>query len=229
MNTATVPASEGRTILYHRRHAKQQAVKTVGHLVPAVVLLLGVAPILAGDEPLTFMAGLEVAVGIAYLVLMVRELLQLRHNPFHRERVAWLEMASAGILALEGYHIWHRHHVAELAGGPHKVHALPWVYGAVALAYVVLAFRLNKLAERSYLHLHADGFAVRIHRLGRAHTLRWADIGAVEPAGTADLLIHHADGQTHRVSFANLHEGAHHRDQLLAHVAQHQPARPEAG
>ncbi|MDO7853762.1 hypothetical protein [Hymenobacter convexus] len=216
MNVAT-PAAEGRTTLYHRRYAKQQAAKTLGHVAPALVLFFGVVPILSGEEHLTFLGALEIAVGAAYLGLMARELRHLRHNPFHREPVAWLELAAASILALESYHIWHRHHAAELAGAPHRLHVLPWLYAAVALMYVVLAFRLNQLTDRQFLHLHADGFAVRTHRLGPAHELTWAEVTAVEPVGPADVLVHRADGQQHRISFANSHDGAAHRDRLLAH------------
>ena len=95
MNAAPSPAAEGRTVLYHRRHAQQQVAKSLGHLSPAVVLLLGVAPVLAGEEHLTLLLALEIALGAAYLVLMVREMLHLRHRPFHRESVAWLELAAA--------------------------------------------------------------------------------------------------------------------------------------
>jgi hypothetical protein len=211
---ATVP--EGRTTLYHRRHANQQRGKSLGHVGPAVVLLFGVGPIIMGDERLTFMSALEIAVGTLYLVLMVRELLHLRHNPFHREPVAWLELAAAGILALESYHIWHRHHEAELAGAPHKLHVLPYVYGAVAVAYVILAFRMQQMDARRFLHIHDDGFAVRTQRMGSSHTLRWAEVASVEAQGPADLLVRHVDGQTHRISFATVHDGAQFRDQLLA-------------
>ena len=217
MNPAIPPAAEGRTTLFHRRHAKQQRGKTVGHLGAAVVLVLGVAPILSGAEPLTLLVGVEVLVGAAYLVLMVRELLHLRHHPFHRERVAWLELAAASILALESYHNWHRHHLAELATGVHRVHTLPWVYAALAVVYVVLAFRMKQLDGRRFLHLHPEGFAVRTRRLGPATALRWTEIATVEPAGATDLLVHRPDGQAHRISFADVHQGAAHRDQLLAH------------
>ena len=225
-----VPASAaGPVTLYHRRHARQQRGKTLGHLVPAVVLLMAVSPVLQGREPLTLLVALEFLVGAAYLVLMVRELLHLRHNPFHRERVAWLELAAAGILALESYHIWHRHHEAELASGIHKVHFLPWIYGATAIAFVVMAFRMKQLDGRRFLHLHPEGFAVRTSRLGAAHKLRWADVAAVEPAGSADVLVHHVDGQTHRISFADLLDGPAHRDSLLAHVARQLPPATEPG
>lgn len=226
MKTAT-PAAEGRTILYHRRYAKQQVGKALGHIAPALVLFFGVVPILTGEEHFTFLGGLEIAVGAAYLGLMVRELRHLRHNPFHREPVAWLELAAAGILALESYHIWHRHHAAEQAGAPHRLHVLPWLYAAVALMYVGLAFRLNKLTDRQFLHLHAHGFAVRTQRLGPVHDLTWAAIAAVEPVGPADVLVHHANGQPHRISFAHLHDGAAHRDRLLAHAATHVPPAPK--
>ncbi|MBF9144229.1 hypothetical protein [Hymenobacter properus] len=227
MNTAS-PAAEGRTTLYHRRHAKQQVGKSLGHMAPALVLFFGVVPILTGAEPFTLLAGLEIAVGAAYLVLMVRELLHLRHNPFHREPVAWLELAAAGILALESYHIWHRHHEAELAGAPHRLHVLPWLYAAVALMYVGLAFRLSQLTDRTFLHLHAGGFAVRTQRLGPAHELTWADVAAVEPDGPADALVHRTNGEKHRISFANTHDGAAHRDRLLAHAAEHLAPAPKA-
>ncbi|WP_210517545.1 hypothetical protein [Hymenobacter terricola] len=218
MDTVTSPAAGGPATLYHRRHARQQFAKTLGHVGPAVVLLLAIGPIVAGAEPFTWSVVLEFAVGAAYLVLMVREIRHLRHNPFHREPVAWLELAAAAILALESYHIWHRHHLAELAGGPHRVHTLPWVYAALAVVYIVLAFRMKQLDGRRFLHLHPDGFAVRTTRLGPPQELRWADIAAMEPAGPTEVLVRRHDGQTHRISFADLHEGAVHRDRLLDHA-----------
>ncbi len=200
--------------------------KSLAHLVPAAVLVTGLLPVVAGTEPFTLLVALAFLFGATYLGLMVRELRHLRHNPFHRERVAWLELAAAGILALESYHSWHRHHAAELAGGPHRVHLLPWAYAAMALVYVALAFRMKQLDGRRFLHLHPDGFALRTTRLGRAHALRWADLAAVEPAGPADLLLHHTSGRTQRISFANLHDGAAHRDALLAHAAKAMSTEP---
>lgn len=230
MNTAAPSAAEGRTTLYHRRHARQQVGKTLGHFVPAVVLVLGLAPAVSGAEPFTFLRVLEVLIGAAYLVLMVQEWRHLRHNPFHRGPVAWLELAAAAILALEGYHIWHRHHEAELlAGGPPKTHVLPVLYAAVAVMFVVMAFRMKQLDGRRFLHLHAHGFTLRTTRLGASQQMRWADIAAAEPAGAADLLVHQPSGETRRISFATMHNGAAHRDQLLAHVARHLSAPPEAG
>ena len=217
MNAPATPAPESRTTLHHRRHAKTQRAKSLGHLVPAVALLLAVLPVLSGQEPFTRLVALGFLVGAAYLVLMVRELRHLRHTPFHREPVAWLELAAAGILAFESYHIWHRHHLADLASGVPNVHFLPWLYAAMALAFVVMAFRMNQLAGRRFLHLHADGVAARTHPLGRAQELRWAAAAAVEPAAAADLLIRRHDGQTRRLSFADVHDGAAHRDRVLAH------------
>ncbi|GAB3326577.1 hypothetical protein GCM10027511_36590 [Hymenobacter humi] len=214
------PEAQDRTTLFNRRHPRRQLAKALGHFGPALVLVSGVAPILSGAEPFTFMAGLELAAGAAYLALMVRELVHLRHNPFHQEQVAWLELAAAAILALESYHIWHRHHVAELAGAPHRLHVLPWLYAAVACMYVVLSLRMRQLASRLYLHLHGDGFAVRTGQLGSAHHVRWADVAAVEPAGPTGVLIRRLDGQEHRIAFDRLHDGPAHRDRLLAHARQ---------
>ncbi|WP_460557082.1 hypothetical protein [Hymenobacter daeguensis] len=222
MNTTETDRAAGEPVtLYHRRHARQQVAKAIGHVGPAVLLLLGIMPMLTGGERLTLISGLEIAIGALYIGLMVRELRHLRHNPFHQERVAWLELAAAAILAMESYHIWHRHHAAELAGAPPRVHTLPWLYAALAVGYVVLAFRLHKLSGRRFLHLHAEGFAVRTRHLSPAHHLRWADIAAVEPEGAADVLVRRPDGRTHRVSFASVHEGAAHRDRLLAHAQQY--------
>jgi hypothetical protein len=153
-----------------------------------------------------------------YIGLMLREWRHLRHNPFHSERVAWLELAAASILVIEGYHIWHRHHEAELAGAPPRLHLLPWVYGTVACVYVILAFRMQQLTGRTYLHLHADGFAVRTGRFGKEHKLRWADIATVAPDGATGVLVRRTDGQEHRIVFDSLHDGAAHRDKLLAHL-----------
>jgi hypothetical protein len=205
-------------MLSNRRHPRRHFAKALGHLGPALVLVSGVAPVLTGAEPLTFLAGLELVVGAAYLVLMARELLQLRHNPFNQARVAWLELAAAAILALESYHSWHRHHEAALAGAPPRPHLLPWLYAAGAVVYVVLALRMRQLANRLYLHLHDDGFAVRTGQFGRAHHVRWADVAAAEPAGPTGVLIRRTDGQEHRIAFDRLHDGPAHRDRLLAHV-----------
>jgi hypothetical protein len=174
--TAALNPVEGLTTLYHRRHARQQVGKTFGHLGPAVVLLMGIAPVLAGTELLTPLLAFEVLVGAAYLGLMVRELLHLRHQPFHREPVAWLELAAAAILALESYHIWHRHHESELAGRPHKTLILPALYAALAVLFVVMAFRMKQMDGRRFLHLHPGGFALRTKRLGVKQELGWADI-----------------------------------------------------
>jgi len=230
MNTvASSAAVQGPITLYHRRHGKQQVAKAIGHVGPAVLLLLGVAPILTGEESITLLSGLEVVIGAIYLALMVRELRHLRHNPFHRERVAWLELAAAAILAMESYHIWHRHHEAELAGAPHRVHTLPWLYAALAVVYVVLAFRMRQMDAHRFLHLHPEGFAVRTKGMRQAHRLHWADITTVESEGSADVLVHRADGQTHRISFANVHDGLEHRARLLEHVQQQlSPVAPPA-
>lgn len=227
METVAPTAVEGPVLLYHRRHVKMQRAKSLGHIGPAVVLLFAVSPVLEGREPFTLLVALEFLVGAAYLVLMVRELRHLRHNPLHRERVAWLELAAAGVLALESYHIWHRHHVAELASGVPNVHLLPWIYAATALAFVVMAFRMKQMDGRRFLHLHPDGLSVRTKRLGAPQHLRWSEVAAVEPHGPADLLVRRHDGQTQRISFASLHEGIAHRDRLLAHAAQALAPAPE--
>ena len=219
MNAATPPSdAEDRPTPSHRHHTRRRFAKTLGHLGPALVLVGGVAPLLSGAEPLTVLRGLELLLGAAYLVLVAREIWHLRHNPFHQEAVAWLELAAAGILAIESYHIWHRHHEAELAGAAHRFHVLPWLYAVVACAYVVVAFRMRQLATRQFLHLHAEGFAVRTGRHGRAHHLRWADIAAVEAAGATGVVIRRTDGQEHRIAFDRLQDGAAHRDRLLAHL-----------
>lgn len=211
------PVAGAPVTLHHRRYAKQQRAKALGHLGAAFVLLAGVLPVLAGTEPLAPLRALEVAVGAAYLVLLARELRQLRHNAFHHGRVAWLELAAAGILALEGYHSWHRHRAANLARGTHVFHALPYVFWAVALVYVGLAFAAQQLGRRRYLHLHPDGFGLRTRLLGRARQGRWADLAALEAEGPAAALLRFADGRRQRVSFAHLHEGPAHRDQLVAY------------
>lgn len=219
MNAAPpTSGTDDRTTLFHRRHTRRQFAKTLGHLAPALVLVGGLGPLLSGEESLTVLRAVELLVGTAYLVLMVREIWHLRHNPFHQEAVAWLELAAAGILAIESYHLWHRHHEAELAGAPARFHALPWLYGAVALVYVVLAFRMRQLATRLYLHLHKDGFAVRTGRFGRAHNLSWADIASVEEAGKSGVLVRRTDGEEHRIVFDSLLDGEAHRDRLLAHL-----------
>jgi hypothetical protein len=218
MNTPVPSEAAGRIKLYHQRHGRRQMGKALGHIAPAAVLVSSVLDVVSGKEVLSWLTGLEFVVGAAYLLLMVRELLHLRHNPHHQERVAWLELAAAGILFLEGYHSWHRHHEANLARGTHTVHLLPYCLCAVALFFVVQAFTLSRFHARRHLHLHEEGFSGRLHPLGRAFEFRWADIAVVEPVGPADLLVLDRDGRRHRYSFQSLHDGPAHRDRLLAHA-----------
>ena len=207
------------TTLYRQRHVRRQRGKTLAHLVPAVVLLSGALEVATGAEPLSGLRLIEFVVGAAYLLLMARELRHLRHQSLpHHEPVAWLELAAAGILALEGYHIWHRHHAAALISGSTKFHVLPWLYGALALFYVGLAFGLRHLIERRFLHLHPAGFRGRVGLLRPAFRYEWAEVARVEPAGPADLVVVHRNGQRQRISFAGLHDGPTRRDELLAHA-----------
>lgn len=221
------PASPDFFVLYHKRRARMERAKSLSHLVPAFVLLSGLVSVLTGNEPFTLLVGLEIVVGAAYIVLLIREQRHLQKYPTHHEQIAWLELASAGILAMEGYHIWHRHHEKALQTGESRLHILPWLYAALAVWYVVLAFRMGKLHERRHLHLHAEGVSGRLHPFGRKFRYVWADIVRVEPQGAADVLLHHADGREQRLSFAALFDGPAHRDRLVAHFAQQQARKSE--
>jgi hypothetical protein len=214
-------AAGGPTTLFHRRHARRQRGKTLAHFAPAAMLLFSAVAVVSGDEPLSWITGLEFVVGAAYLVLMVRELRQLRHHAHHLENVAWLELAAAGILALEGYHIWHRHHETEARSGPHAFHVLPWLYWALALGFVGMAFGAARLLQRRHLQLHEGGFAGRLHPLRPRFQYDITELAAAEPAGAADLLLTRTNGQQQRLSFEALHDGPAHRDRLLAHIRQH--------
>ena len=217
MNTAD---SSGPVTLYHKNRIRIERARSLSHLMPALILLGGLSALFKGAEPLTPLLALEVAVGAAYVLLLVRELRQQRrHGPAHHEKVAWLELAAAGILALEGYHIWHRHHETALRTGEHRLHVLPWLYWAVAFWYGLMAFGLARLYQRRFLHLHAQGFGGRLHLFGRRFAYGWAEVARVEPAGETDVAVHHTDGRQQRLSFKNVYDGPAHRDRLLAHVA----------
>jgi len=197
----------------------------LSHAVPAAILVSGLLPVLVGAERLTSLLALEIGVGACYLALMVREFGHLRHPTPHHEPIAWLELAGASILALEGYHIWHRHHEQALATGRATFHVLPWLYFGVAVVYVGLAFGMSHLLNRRYLHLHPTGFGGRLQLLGQPFHFDWAQVRTVEPVGQADVLVHSlAGGPPRRLSFEHLHGGAAHRDRLLAHAQEAVPA-----
>ncbi|WP_188815884.1 hypothetical protein [Hymenobacter cavernae] len=218
MKTAASAGTEPIT-LYHRRHTQRTRGKALSHLAPAAVLLVSALGAFTSSESLSALVWLEFAIGAAYLVLMVRELRHLGHGPLHHERVAWLEIAAAGILALEGYHIWHRHHEAEAVSGVHRFHLLPWLYWVLAVWYILMAFGIARILDRRYLHLHEEGFSGRLTLLGKPFAYRWHEVARIEPADNAAVIIHLTDGQTRQLSFADLHNGATHRDQLLTRAA----------
>ncbi|RPD43675.1 hypothetical protein DNI29_23345 [Hymenobacter sediminis] len=209
---------EGKRTLFPRQHVRRQVGKALGHLVPAGILALGVGPLFSGAEPFTLLAGVEVVVGLTYLVLMVRELRHLRQHPLHQKPIAWLELAAAAILALESYHLWHRHHATQVAGAPPRTHVLPWLYALVALLYVGLAFSLQWVTQRRYLHLHAEGLSLRTGLFSPVHRVRWADLAAVEPVGPSGVRLRYRDGREYDLDFAGFRQGAAHRDHLLAHA-----------
>lgn len=214
-------------LLYPRRYHKSARARALSHLVPAMLLVSGLLPLMQGQERLTLLLTLEIIVGAAYLILMVRELRHLRHPTPHSEAVAWLELAAAGILGLEGYHIWHRHHLHALATGTHQVHLLPWFYAAAAVMYVGLAFGASQLASRRYLHLPPTGFEGRLQMLGPVFRFDWAQVQAVQPVGPAAVLIHTQAGPQ-RLSFEHLLHGEAHRDRLLTHAQTYLPAATTA-
>jgi hypothetical protein len=211
------PAAPGPIILYHKRRARIERAKGLSHLVPAAVLLSGVFGVVTGREPFTLLLGLEVLVGVAYILLLLREIQHTRHHPNQHEPIAWLELAAAGILALEGYHIWHRHHETFLRTGEHKFHVLPWVYATLAVWYVGMTFGIGRIYERRHLHLHAEGFSGRLQPFGQRFAYTWSEVDRLEPSGPTDVLVHHSNGQQQKISFANVQNGPAMRDQLLAH------------
>lgn len=211
------PATSGPVTIYPKRRAQMERAKSLSHLVPAVVLLSGVLGVVGGKERFSVLLAIEIAVGATYLLLLARELRHLRRHPFHHEPVAWLELAAAGILALEGYHIWHRHHEKALQTGQHRFHVLPWLYAGLAVWYVGMAFGMKRLQERRHLHLHDAGFSGRLHPFGRRFAYTWPEVTHLEPIGLTDVLVHHPDGSQRRLSFQKLHEGEALRNQLLAH------------
>ncbi|HEX8426625.1 hypothetical protein [Hymenobacter sp.] len=211
------PSATGRIILYHKRRVRIERAKGFSHLVPAAVLLSSLLDVVSGREPFTVLVGLEILVGVSYVLLLLREMRHLRHHPDQHPQVAWLELAAAGILALEGYHIWHRHHEKELLTGEHKFHVLPWLYAGLAVWYVAMAFGIGRIYERRHLHLHAEGFSGRLHPFGRRFAYTWPEVDRLEPSEPADVIVHYRNGQQQRLSFANVQNGPAMRDQLLAH------------
>jgi hypothetical protein len=212
-------AATGPITLYPKRRVQMERAKGLSHLAPAMVLLGGMLGVMRGTERFTLLLAIELVVGAAYLLLLVRELRHLRHHPNQHERVAWLELAAAGILALEGYHLWHRYHEKELLTGEHKVHILHWLYATLAVWYVFMAFGLGRLHERRHLHLHAEGFSGRLHPFGRRFAYTWDELDRLEPNGSADVVVHHTNGGQRHLSFKSILAGPALRDQLLAHGA----------
>lgn len=106
---------------------------------------------------------------------------------------------------------------------------LPWLYGAVAAGYALLAFHPAWLVRRRGLRFTPDGFWLRRWALGRARRVHWAALRAVVPVGTGpDLLLFTSTED--RPEPLELHQylnGSVLFDQLLAQAAAHGVALEE--
>lgn len=186
------------------------------HLVPAMVLVSGAFGVLVGAEALTPLLALELFAGGAYLLLLIPELRRQRAGHVHHGAIDWLEVAAAAILGLEAWHIAHRHHVTDGATGQAATfHALPWLYAAVAVAYLALAFGWLNLHGRRFLALDATGIRARLQPFGKSQVIRWDELTAAEAVGENAVRLSRRSGPPVTLSFAHVADGHHHRTTLL--------------
>ena len=135
--------------LFTARDARRDRVKGLDHLVPAGVLVVGAVDAFRRHEAGGFRA-LELAVGTVFVALLLAHWVRVRTRPapvpgpVHGPGPVWLELAAAGLLGLEAYHLAHR----PAAGPGHPWHLLPWAYGALAGWYVLQAFHRARPASR---------------------------------------------------------------------------------
>ena len=179
--------------LFTARDARRDRVKGLDHLVPAGVLVVGAVDAFRRHEAGGFRM-LELAVGAAFVVLLVEHWVRVRTRPApvpgpaHGHGPVWLELAAGGLLGLEAYHLAHR---PAAATGPSHWHLLPWAYGALAVWYVLQAFHRARPASRRRLHVTAEGFWLRRWVLGRARRVSWSALRALVPVGVGpDLLLY---------------------------------------
>jgi hypothetical protein len=186
------PAPSASHELFTAHDARRARVKGLDHLVPAGVLVVGAVDAFRRHEASGFRV-LEFAVGAAFVALLLAHWVRVRTRPApvpgpaHGPGPVWLELAAAGLLGLEAYHLAHR----PAAGPGHPWHLLPWAYGALAGWYVLQAFHRARPASRRRLHVTAEGFWLRRWVLGRARRVSWAALRALVPVGPGpDLLLY---------------------------------------
>ena len=219
-----LPAATAHYPLLTERSARRERFKGLNHLVPAVVLVQGATDAITHHD-VNWARGLELALGMVFVVLLVRHWYAVRHRPTgpappHRPEPhgpEWLELAAGGILAMEGYHLWLR---PALVAATHKFHVLPWLYGAVAIWYVLMAFHRARPSSRRSLCITPAGFWLRRSVLGRAHRVPWAGLRALAPVGEGpDLLLYPLDGgQPQPLALHQYLNGSWLSEQLLAHA-----------
>jgi hypothetical protein len=181
----------------------------------------------SGDA--TWMRWLEMAIGAAFLFAWFMDWRSRKaahghpaHHHFGGLAVDWLELAGAGIFMMEAIHLWHRGNEAYARTGVYKPHMLPWVYGFLALIYVIRAFGEERIESMKGLHLDASGFRVRRRIFGRTSRVQWSTVRShsVSPERN-EILFHRVEGgEPVRVSFASYPNGKELCDRLADHAAQ---------
>jgi len=157
------------------------------HLNAAFFILKAVAErLIVENRAISLFTLLEVVVGVAYIVLFVK---QLRHqHTSHQARVSWLEIVGAAIFYIEGMHKMH-------AGADY----IQYAYFGLSILYLLMGLFYRKLMQHRYLHLDALGFSGRLSVL-RSVKFRWQDIKELR-SNNNKLIVLDQDNQEKLLNF----------------------------
>ncbi len=189
------------------RKAKQRMM--VNHLIPgAMLLILGVEALSGGGDAHIYSAWLNIVVGVAVIVAVVREL--RKKSPHEHSVIGWVDAFAGCVIIVEGINHYH----------PHKVFQPAYFYWLAGLLTILLGVFHQKVSSVRRITFRKEALSVRT-RLLRTFTISWSAIASIRFSRDALVLRTH-DGETRRLRLKNYENIEQIRGAFSAEAALHE-------
>ncbi len=189
------------------RKAKQRM--KVNHLIPgATLLILGVEALGGGGDAHVYSAWLNIVVGGAVIVAVVREL--RKRAPREHSVIGWVDAFAGCVIIVEGINHYH----------PHKGFQPAYLYWLAGLLTILLGVFHEKVSSVRRITFRKEALSIRT-RLLRSFTISWDAIASIQFSRDA-LVLQTQDGGTLRLGLKNYENIEQIRDAFSAEAASHE-------